>query len=54
MATPRPPKVVLGERERADLERLVRAYTTGQQLALRARVVLQAGEGGTTCRSLGN
>jgi len=45
MATPRPPKVVLSERERADLERLVRAFRTGQQLALRARIVLAAGDG---------
>src|SRR3979411_2904572 len=45
MATPRPPKVVLSERERAAWERLVRAFTTGQQLALRARIVLAAGDG---------
>jgi putative transposase len=45
MATPRPPKVVLSERERAELERLVRAHTTGQQLALRALIVLMAGDG---------
>ena len=45
MATPRPPKVVLSDRERADLQRLVRAYTTGQQLALRAEIVLLAGDG---------
>ena len=45
MATPKPPKVVLSERERAELERLVRAFTTGQQLALRARIVLLAGDG---------
>src|SRR5260370_4290135 len=45
MATPRPPKVVLSERECAELERLVRAFTTGQQLALRARIVLAAGDG---------
>src|SRR5919199_3425024 len=45
MARPRPPKVVLSERERADLERLVRAYTTAQQVALRARIVLLAGDG---------
>ena len=45
MATPRPAKMVLSERERADLERLVRAFTTGQQLALRARIVLLAGDG---------
>ena len=45
MATPRPPRVVLSERERTDLERVVRAYTTGQQVALRARMVLLAGDG---------
>jgi hypothetical protein len=45
MATPRPPKVVLSEQERGELERLVRAFTTGQQLALRARIVLAAGDG---------
>jgi hypothetical protein len=45
MATPKPPKVVLSERQQAELERLVRAYTTGQQLALRARIVLLAGDG---------
>jgi transposase len=37
--------VVLSERERAELERLVRAFSTGQQLALRARIVLAAGNG---------
>src|SRR4029450_10514142 len=45
MATPRPPKVVLNSRERGELERLVRAYSTGQQVALRARIVLLAGDG---------
>ena len=45
MATPRPPKVELSEAQRAELERLVRAFTTGQQLALRARIVLAAGDG---------
>ena len=45
MAAPRPPKVVLSERERAGLERLVRAFTTAQQVALRARMVLLAGDG---------
>lgn len=45
MPTPKPPVVVLSERERAELEQLVRAHTTGQQLALRARIVLAAGAG---------
>jgi putative transposase len=45
MPTPIPPEVVLNEQERAELERVARAYTTGQQLALRARMVLLAGDG---------
>ena len=45
MPTPRPPVVVLSEQERAELERLVRTHTTGQQLAMRARIVLAAGDG---------
>src|SRR5579859_4735691 len=45
MATPFPPRVVLSNEERSELERLVRAFTTGQQLALRARIVLLAGDG---------
>jgi len=45
MATPIPAKVVLSNEERSELERLVRAFTTGQQLALRARIVLLAGDG---------
>ena len=45
MATPFPPSVVLSNEERSELERLVRAWSTGQQLALRARMVLLAGDG---------
>jgi putative transposase len=45
MATPFPPRVVLSDEERSELERLVRAWSTGQQLALRARIVLLAGDG---------
>jgi putative transposase len=56
MPGPRPPEVVLSAAERAALERLVRAHTTGQQLAVRARVVLLAADGMTTsavARALG-
>ena len=42
MATPFPPSVVLSNEERSELQRLVRAWSTGQQLALRARMVLLA------------
>jgi len=45
MPTPKPPDVVLSEQERAELERLVRGRTTEQQLVLRARIVLAAGDG---------
>lgn len=45
MPTWRAPEVVLSEHERIGLERLVRAYSTGQQLATRARLVLLAADG---------
>ena len=45
MATPRPPRDVLSELERTEVESMVRAYSTGQQVALRARIVLLAGDG---------
>jgi len=45
MPTPKPPDVVVSEQERAELERLVRGRTTEQQLVLRARIVLAAGDG---------
>lgn len=35
----------MSERERRELERLVRGHTTGQQLAVRARIVLAAADG---------
>ena len=39
----RPPDVVLSERERVDLECLVRTHTAGQQLVTRAWIILAAG-----------
>jgi putative transposase len=56
MPGPKPPEIVLSRAERTELERLVRAHTTGQQLAVRARVVLLAAEGLSTsevARALG-
>jgi putative transposase len=56
MPGPRPPEIVLSDEERAELGRLVRAHTTGQQLAVRARIVLLAAEGLSTsqvARALG-
>ena len=45
MPGPKPPEVVLTNEERTALEQLVRAHTTGQTLALRARIVLAAATG---------
>jgi putative transposase len=56
MPGPKPPEVGLSAEERTELERLVRAHTTGQQVALRARIVLLAADGLSTsqvARTLG-
>ena len=45
---PKPPEVSLTEEERRELERLVRAWTTGQKVVVRARIVLLAAEGLST------
>jgi len=45
MSGPQPAGITLSDEERSALERLVRAGTTGQQLALRARIVLAAATG---------
>src|SRR5437588_12704846 len=48
MPGPKPPEVVLTPEDRAELERLIRARATGQQLAARARIVLLAAAGVST------
>ena len=48
MPGPKPPGISLTEEQRNELERLVRARTTGQQLVVRARIVLLAAEGLST------
>src|SRR5207248_554016 len=45
MPGPRPPSVELTDAERRELEGLAPRHTTGQQLAVRARIVLLAAEG---------
>lgn len=45
MRGPKPPVVELSAEERRGLEGLVRAHGTPQQIALRARIVLAAGDG---------
>jgi homeodomain-containing protein len=41
----RPPEIVLSDRERTDLGRLVRTHTAAQQLVARAWIILAAGDG---------
>lgn len=56
MPGPKAPEIVLSADERTELERLAHAHTTGQQLAVRARIVLLAAEGRNTsevARALG-
>ncbi len=56
MPGPKPPEIMLSNEEQTELEHLARAHTTGQQLAMRARIVLLAAEGLSTsavARALG-
>ena len=48
MPGPKPPEIVVTTEQRDELERLVRAHTTGQQVAMRARIVLAAADGLST------
>ena len=45
MRGPKPPALTLTDAERQALDQLVRRYTTPQQLALRARIILAADTG---------
>ncbi len=45
MRGPKPNPIELGKKEREELEKLVKRHTVGQQIALRGRIVLAAGEG---------
>jgi len=47
MPTPKATEVHLTEAEQAGLEQLVRRHTVGQQIALRGRIILAAGQGQT-------
>ena len=50
MRGPKPPEVSLSAEARQGLDALVRAHTTGQQLALRARIILAAAAGRNNCQ----
>ena len=50
MRGPKPPAVSLSAEARQGLDALVRAHTTGQQLALRARIILAAADGRNNCQ----
>jgi transposase len=45
MPGPKPPQIELSEVEKRELEKLVSRHTTGQQKALRGRIILRAAEG---------
>jgi len=45
MRGPKPDPLSLSELERTELKRLVRGHTTAQQVALRARIILEADAG---------
>lgn len=45
MPGPKPPQIELSEVEKYELEKLVSRYTTGQQKALRGRIILKAADG---------
>lgn len=45
MPGPKPPEILLTTEERSELDRLIRARTTGQQVAVRARMVRLAADG---------
>jgi transposase len=45
MRGPKPPPIELNEQEREELKKLIKGHNTGQQIALRARIILAAGAG---------
>jgi len=50
MPTPKAQVMKLSEKERQELEKLVSKHQTGQQMALRARIILAASSGQTNTR----
>jgi len=48
MPYPRATEVKLSEEEKEGLEQLIRRHNVGQQIALRGRIILAAGQGQTT------
>jgi putative transposase len=45
MKGPKPPVVNLSEAEQQEFDKLVKAHSTSQQIALRARIILTANQG---------
>jgi putative transposase len=50
MPNPKPVSLTLTEAEQTELEKLVKRHLVGQQIALRARIVLAAAEGKNNCQ----
>jgi putative transposase len=49
MPIPKATEVKLSEEERTGLEQLIHRHNVGQQIALRGRIILAAGQGQTNC-----
>jgi putative transposase len=46
----KPPEVILSEAERQALDTVIRRHSTPQQLAVRARIIVQAADGQNNCQ----
>jgi len=49
MRGPKPSEVILSEAERQALDSVIRRHSTPQQLAVRARIIMQAADGQNNC-----
>src|SRR5664279_1786231 len=54
MPTPKATELILSEEEQKGLEQLVRRHNVGQQIALRGRIILAAGQGQTSSEIAAN
>jgi len=50
MPVPKPLPLQLGQTEKDELKKLIKRYKVGQQIVLRARIILAAAEGKSNCQ----
>jgi putative transposase len=50
MPVPNPLPLQLGSTEKDELEKLIKRHKVGQQIVLRARIILAAAEGKSNCQ----